>query len=142
MLLFALDEEKVIVLTLFLSLLEKKTMLPQQLSTLSRSLSTLARGLEFELLFVSAAGALFFIIKNLEVRRKAQRGGRFWVPAARGGSRIDHRSPDAFPLSTLFFSRSPFSLPALFLLLSPLSLLLAARLDSPKQFGSRATSEL
>ena len=50
--------------------------------SLSRSLSSLARGLEFELLFVSATGALFIIIRNLVVRKKGPksvtRDAFFW----------------------------------------------------------------
>jgi len=44
-------------------------LLNSKLSSCSLARSVLGR-FEFELLFVSAVGALFFIVRNLEVRRK------------------------------------------------------------------------
>ena len=108
--------------------------------SLLRSLSSLARGLEFELLFLSATGAIFFIIRNLEVRKKGlkrrlrERRFFFLVPLrsiARRG--LPSLSKDPF----VFSSRSP-CIPRI--LCPSLSLFLTT--IHCKQFGFRATSEL
>jgi len=132
-------------LSLSLASRSRQTMLPQL--SLSRSLFSLARRLEFELLFVSATGALLFIIINLEVRRKARRvrdEGCVFVfrssePQRVRIDRFDRPRPSLSQLGLLrlplFFSLtslSPASPPPLSF--SPPS--------TPKQFGFRATSEL
>ena len=87
-------------------------MLPQL--SLSRSLFSLARRLEFELLFVSATGALLFIIINLEVRRKARRvrdeGCVFVFRSSEPQRvRIDRSLSSEASFVSLFSSRSPLS---------------------------------
>ena len=121
-------------------------MLPQL--SLSRSLFSLARRLEFELLFVSATGALLFIIINLEVRRKARRvrdeGCVFVFRSSEPQRfRIDRFDRPRPSLSQLGLLRLPlfFSLTSLSPASPPLFLSRRPRLPNSSASEPRASSE-